>query len=115
MDLEEFRQRCLGKPGTTEDMPFGPGALVFKVAGKMFALAHLDGFMSVNLKCDPGRAVQLREEHEGILPGYHMNKKHWNTVRMDGSVKDALVVELLDHSYALVRGSLPHKEQRRLE
>jgi predicted DNA-binding protein (MmcQ/YjbR family) len=115
MDLEEFRQRCLRKPGTTEELPFGPGALVFKVAGKMFALAHLDGFASVNLKCDPERAVQLREEHEGIRPGYHMNKKHWNTVRMDGSVKDALVVELLDHSYALVRSSLPRNMQARLE
>jgi predicted DNA-binding protein (MmcQ/YjbR family) len=109
MNIETFRQLCLQKPGATEETPFGPDTLVFKVAGKMFALTDLDTFASVNLKCDPERALELREEHEGILPGYHMNKVHWNTVRTDGSVKDALVRELLDHSYALVVASLPKK------
>ncbi|MBS1548154.1 MAG: MmcQ/YjbR family DNA-binding protein [Bacteroidetes bacterium] len=114
MNIETFRQLCLQKPGVTEETPFGPDTLVFKVAGKMFALTGLDTFASVNLKCDPERAVELREEHEGILPGYHMNKRHWNTVLTDGSVKDTLVRELLDHSYALVVASLPKKTRDRL-
>ena len=115
MNIERFRAWCLQKPGVTEETPFGPDTLVYKVAGKIFAITDLNAFESVNLKCDPERAVELREEHQGITPGYHMNKKHWNTVRMDGSVKDALVVELLDHSYALVRRSLPRNMQARLE
>ena len=84
--------------------------MVFKVANKMFALTDVDLFTSVNLKCDPEWAVQLREEYDGsILPGYHMNKTHWNTVVMDGSVGDKLVKELIDHSYELVVNSLPKK------
>ena len=84
--------------------------MVFKVANKMFALTDVDLFTSVNLKCDPEWAVQLREEYDGsILPGYHMNKMHWNTVVMDGSVGDKLVKELIDHSYELVVNSLPKK------
>jgi predicted DNA-binding protein (MmcQ/YjbR family) len=115
MNIEQFRQLCLEKPGTTEETPFGPDTLVFKVAGKIFALAGMEPFTSINLKCDPERAVELRELHAGILPGYHMNKKHWNTVLMDGSVRDALVKELLEHSYALVVASLPKKTQAQLE
>jgi predicted DNA-binding protein (MmcQ/YjbR family) len=95
-------------------MPFGPDTLVFKVCGKIFALTDLDTFSSVNLKCDPARAVELREENAGITPGYHMNKQHWNTVSTDGSVKDALLMELLDHSYALVVASLPRKMREEL-
>ncbi len=114
MNIERFRQLCLEKPGTTEETPFGPDTLVFKVAGKMFALTDLNTFESVNLKCDPERAIELREYHEGITPGYHMNKQHWNTVLADGSVKDALIRELLDHSYALVVASLPKKVQAEL-
>ncbi len=109
MNIEEFRELCLRRPGVTEETPFGPRTLVFKVCGKMFALTDMDSFESVNLKCDPERAVQLREEHGGILPGYHMNKQHWNTVLMDGSVRNDLVRELLDHSYGLVVASLPKK------
>ncbi|MEO8734128.1 MAG: MmcQ/YjbR family DNA-binding protein [Flavobacteriales bacterium] len=111
MNIENFRQRCLEKPGTTEETPFGPDTLVFKVMGKVFALTDLNTFESVNLKCDPERAVELREKHEGITPGYHMSKVHWNTILTDGSVKDALIRELLDHSYSLVVASLPKKVQ----
>ncbi|MCC6841341.1 MAG: MmcQ/YjbR family DNA-binding protein [Flavobacteriales bacterium] len=114
MNIERFRELCLSKPGVTEETPFGPDTLVFKVMGKVFALAGMEEFSSVNLKCDPERAVELREEHEGITPGYHMNKKHWNTVATDGRIKDALVRELLDHSYGLVVASLPKKVQGRL-
>ena len=115
MNIETFRELCLKKPGTTEETPFGPDTLVFKVMGKMFALTDLNTFESVNLKCDPERAVELREEHEGITPGWHMNKVHWNTVLTDGSVKDALLRELLDHSYALVVASLSKKVQVELQ
>ena len=115
MNIETFRQLCLEKPGTTEGTPFGPDTLVFKVMGKLFALTDIHNFESVNLKCDPERAVELREEHEGIIPGYHMSKVHWNTVTTDGSLKDALFRELLDHSYELVVASLPKKLQAELK
>ncbi|MGV9011922.1 MAG: MmcQ/YjbR family DNA-binding protein [Flavobacteriales bacterium] len=114
MNIEQFRQLCLDKPGTTEETPFGPDTLVLKVMGKMFALTDLDSFESVNLKCEPERAVALREEHDGITPGYHMSKVHWNTVTTDGRVKDSLIRELLDHSYALVVAALPKKVRAEL-
>lgn len=114
MNIEIFRELCLGKPGVTEETPFGPDTLVFKVKGKMFALTDLNSFAMVNLKCDPERAIELREHHEGITPGWHMSKVHWNSVATDGSVKDALIRELLDHSYALVVASLPKKVQAEL-
>lgn len=109
MTLEQFRAHCLKKPGFSEDLPFGPDVLVFRVAGKMFALMDVDTFVSVNLKCDPERAVELREQYPGITPGYHMNKQHWNTVLTDDSVPGKLLLELADHSYELVRNSLPKK------
>ncbi|MEZ4739835.1 MAG: MmcQ/YjbR family DNA-binding protein [Flavobacteriales bacterium] len=109
MTLEQFRAHCLKKPGFSEDLPFGPDVLVFRVAGKMFALMDVDTFVSVNLKCDPERAVELREQYPGITPGYHMNKQHWNTVLTDDSVPGKLLLELADHSYELVRDSLPKK------
>ena len=115
MNIERFRELCLEKPGTTEETPFGPDTLVFKVMGKIFALTDLNTFESVNLKCDPERAVVLREENQGISPGYHMSKLHWNTVTTDGSVKDALMQDMLDHSYALVVASLPKKVQAELK
>jgi predicted DNA-binding protein (MmcQ/YjbR family) len=114
MDLDRFRQHCLRLPSATEETPFGPDVLVFKVAGKLFALAPLDLFESVNLKCDPERAVELRAGFPGITPGYHMNKVHWNTVACDGSVPDRLILELVDHSYDLVRASLPKKVREAL-
>ena len=110
MNVEEFRVYCLGKPLVTEEFPFDETTLVFKVAGKMFALTGLDDpEFKVNLKCDPDRSVVLREEYESIRPGWHMNKKHWNTVHVDGSFPEELFVELIDHSYALVVKSLPKK------
>ncbi|MFK8164854.1 MAG: MmcQ/YjbR family DNA-binding protein [Lewinella sp.] len=111
MMLDELRDYCLAKAAVTEELPFGPDTLVFKVAGKMFALTGLDEVdLRVNLKCDPERSVQLRERHEEIKPGWHMNKKHWNTVYIeDGDLRDELVYELIDHSYELVKSSLTKK------
>ena len=109
MDIESYREYCLAKTGVTEELPFGPDALVFKVMGKMFALADLDAFESVNLKCDPERAIELREQYSAVKPGYHMNKKHWNTVMMDGSLSNELIRELTDHSYDLVVSKFPKK------
>lgn len=111
MTLPFFREYCLSKPGCTEDTPFDANTLCFRIGGKMYALVDIDLFESVNLKCDPERAVELRELNEGIIPGYHMNKKHWNTVKLDGSVPDPLILELVDHSYELVLRSLPKKIQ----
>ena len=79
MNIEEYREYCIGKPGVTEGFPFDLNTLVFKVMGKMFALTNVDLFVSINLKCDPDYAIELREQYEGIKPGYHMSKKHWNT------------------------------------
>lgn len=101
--------------GTEEGLPFGEETLVFKVMGKMFALTDIGSFASVNLKCDPEKAVELREQHAAVIPGYHMNKKHWNTVLMDGTVPDRLVKEWIDDSYRLVVASLPKKTQKELE
>ncbi|WP_017730247.1 MmcQ/YjbR family DNA-binding protein [Nafulsella turpanensis] len=109
MHIEAFREFCLHLPGATEDFPFGEETLVFKVGGKMFALTDMDTFESINLKCEPEKAVELREQYEGVLPGYHMNKKHWNTVLTDGSVPDVLLKEWIRDSYELVVQSLPKK------
>lgn len=109
MNIEDFREYCIAKTAVTEEFPFDEVTLVFKVAGKMFALTGLDKDFSINLKCDPERAIELREEHPAIQPGWHMNKKHWNTVYVDGSLKDDLLKELIDHSYELVVKSLSKK------
>lgn len=114
MNIEFFRNYCIQKPGVTEEFPFGENTLVFKVMGKMFALADVDSFESINLKCEPEKAIELRETHEGVNPGYHMNKKHWNTVEMDGSLPDQFVIELIDHSYDLVVKGLPKKAREAL-
>ncbi|HEY9184772.1 MAG TPA: MmcQ/YjbR family DNA-binding protein [Salegentibacter sp.] len=117
MDIETFRNYCISKKGVTEELPFGPDTLVFKVMGKMFALAALDKVpLFVNLKCDPERAMELRETYEShILPGYHMNKKNWNSLILDGQINPSLVFELTDHSYDLVVQGLPKKLQQELE
>jgi predicted DNA-binding protein (MmcQ/YjbR family) len=108
MDLAQFREYCLSKPHATEGTPFGPDVLVFKVGGKMFALAALDEVpTTVNLKCDPDWALELRDRYEQVRPGYHMNKKHWNTVEIDGGVPEAELRKIIDHSYELVIKSLP--------
>ena len=118
MDLAQFREYCLSKPRATEGTPFGPDVLVFKVAGKMFALAALDEMpTTVNLKCDPDWALELRDRYEQVRPGYHMNKKHWNTVEIEGSIPDAELRKMIDHSYELVVEHLPKAargNQRRL-
>lgn len=115
MTLEQFRAFCIGKPGVEEGLPFGPDTLVFKVGGKMFALTGIDSFDYINLKCDPERALELREVYEAIRPGYHMSKKHWNSVYMDGTLNDQFILELTDHSYKLVFNSLPKKVRQELE
>ena len=108
MDLEQFREYCLSKPDTTEGIPFGPDVLVFKVSGKIFALAALDEVPpTVNLKCDPELALDLRDRYEQVRPGYHMNKKHWNTVEIEGGIPDLELRKMIDHSYELVIKRLP--------
>jgi predicted DNA-binding protein (MmcQ/YjbR family) len=114
MDIESFREYCLSKPGATEDTPFGEDVLVFKVAGKMFALAPLDEITATaNLKCDPDLALELRDRYDQVQPGYHMNKKHWNTVEIDSGMPDSELRKMVDHSYDLVVERLP-KAKRKL-
>ncbi|QEH42346.1 MmcQ/YjbR family DNA-binding protein [Chitinophaga sp. XS-30] len=115
MNLEKYRDFCLSLPGTDEAFPFGETTLVFNVMGKMFALLDIDGFESVNLKCDPEEAIELRERYEGVIPGYHMNKKHWNTVSFDGSIPDKLLLEWTKNSYDLVVAGLPKKVREALQ
>ncbi len=109
MDVEAIRAYCLTKKGIEEGFPFGDTTLVIKVGGKIFVLLNLEGDPSMNLKCDPDKAIDLREANPAILPGYHMNKKHWNTVVLDGSLPQKLILEMIDHSYDLVFQSLPVK------
>jgi predicted DNA-binding protein (MmcQ/YjbR family) len=104
MDIEMLNEYCAGKPDVTEGFPFGDDTLVFKVKNRMFALANLEGDLRINLKCDPEYAIELREQYPCIIPGYHMNKKLWNTIIVDGSVSDKLIFSLIDHSYDLVAG-----------
>jgi len=113
MDLAQFREYCLSKPRATEDTPFGPDVLVFKVGGKMFALAALDDVpTTVNLKCDPDLALDLRDRYDEVRPGYHMNKKHWNTVEIQGAIPYVELRKMIDHSYDLVAKSLPKPRAR---
>jgi predicted DNA-binding protein (MmcQ/YjbR family) len=115
MTADELRDLCLSFMGTEETFPFSPGTSVFKVAGKVFALAPLDTEpLAVGLKCDPGLAEQLREAHSAITPGYHLNKRHWNTVLLDGSLGDQIVVDMVEDSYDLVVSGLPKMRQRAL-
>ena len=108
MDAVEFREYCLRKPKATEGTPFGETVLVFKVAGKMFALMSLDEVpATANLKCDPDLALELRDRYEQVRPGYHMNKKHWNTVEIEGGIPETELRKMIDHSYELVVRSLP--------
>jgi len=102
MNIEQLREYCLSFPDVTEHFPFDETTLVFKVNGKMFALTDLEGPLSVNLKCNPEKAMELREQYPAVTPGYHMNKVHWNTVEIDGSISDKLIIEWIDHSYRLI-------------
>ena len=116
MDIEDFREYCIVKRGVTEEFPFGPETLVFKVMGKVFALLPLDDIpFRANLKCDPERAIALREEYEGfVIAGYHMNKAHWNTLYLE-NLSPALVRQLIDHSYDLVVAGLTKKLRAELD
>lgn len=113
--LADLRAACAAKPGSREELPFGPDTLVFKVGGKMFALCTLDREpLRVNLKCDPELAELLRGGYDAITPGWHMNKRHWNSVILDGSLPDGLVEEMIDDSYALVVKGLSRAQREAL-
>lgn len=119
MTLDSFLQYCLSKPGVTEDYPFEGECAWLKVGGKMFALVNItemkmgdeivSPFHFANLKCEPEKAIELRESHEEITPGWHMSKKHWNTIYFNGSLKDSIIKEMIDHAYELVVNKLPKK------
>lgn len=111
MDIESFQQYCLSLPETTEEFPFGPDTLVYKVRGKMFALANLEIFDSINLKCDPENAIELREQYPAVTPGYHMNKKHWNSIAIDHSISDKILKSWIQHSYDLVLSGMPKRKK----
>jgi len=116
MNLEHFRTYCLEKKGVTEEFPFDENTLVFKVMGKMFSATNLQReVFTVNLKCDPEWAIELREEHQDILPGFHMNKKHWNTIQMEGELKGKLIIKMIDHSYDRVVLGMTKKLRTELE
>jgi predicted DNA-binding protein (MmcQ/YjbR family) len=105
---------CLAKPGVVEEYPFGAEVTVFKVGGKIFALLPVDGAPRISLKCDPVWADILRQTYTGVIPGYHLNKRHWNTVSVDEDVPETEVLEMIDHSYELVVKSLPRKQREHL-
>jgi predicted DNA-binding protein (MmcQ/YjbR family) len=118
MNIQQFYEFCLSKKGVTEHFPFDEETLVFKVGGKMFCLTSLkeweNGTPSLNLKCDPDRAEELRSEYDAIIPGWHMSKKHWNTVAFNSDVSDKMMRELINHSYELVFNSLTKKNQKEI-
>jgi predicted DNA-binding protein (MmcQ/YjbR family) len=116
MNLESLRDYCLTFPGVTEELPFGPDALVFKVMGKMFLLTPLDeNSLSFNVKCDPEKAEELRATYPDVRPGYHMSKKHWNTVHVTGSISSDLLFSWVQDSYNLVAGSLTKAAKQELQ
>ncbi len=112
INLELIREYCISKNMVTESLPFDNDTLVFKVAGKIFALMSLSGNFGLNLKCDPERAIDLREQYSEITPGYHMNKTHWNTLLLTGNLPEKLIFELIDHSYDIIVKSLPLKVRK---
>ncbi len=114
LDIETYRNYCIAKKGVIEEFPFDNETLVFKVCGKMFALSNVNNFRSINLKCDPEEAVDLRERYDAVQPGYHMNKQHWNTIIIDGSLPLKFLCEQIDNSYNLVVKSLPKKVRETL-
>ncbi|TVR15768.1 MAG: MmcQ/YjbR family DNA-binding protein [Balneolaceae bacterium] len=112
MNIEQYRSFCLSLPGATEDLPFDENTLCFKVMGKIFSICDIDEFESINLKCEPIKAIELRETYpDDVIPGYHMNKKHWNTVMMDSNLPDKMIEEWLTDSYNLVVAKLPKKSR----
>lgn len=115
MDSRRLRDLCLAMPGCEETFPFGPETSVFKVAGKMFALSRLQGTpLRVSLKCEPALAEALRDAHAAVTPGYHLNKRHWNTVALDGSLAERAIEDMIEDSYDLVVGALPRPTRRAL-
>jgi predicted DNA-binding protein (MmcQ/YjbR family) len=114
MTLDHFREYCLSFKGTTEELPFDENTLVFKVLGKMFALCNMMSFEFTNLKCDPEKAVNLREEHAEITPAWHMNKKHWNSVSFMGDLSDQQIENWIEDSYNLVVKNMPKKLREQL-
>lgn len=115
MNIEEYREFCLSKPGVSEGFPFDNKTLVFKVMGKIFALTDVDEFVGINLKCDPEYAFELREKYEGVIAGYHMSKKHWNTVSTSSDVSDKTLRHFINHSYELVVSKLTKKQKEELK
>jgi predicted DNA-binding protein (MmcQ/YjbR family) len=116
MNVEEIREYCIAKPGVTESLPFNDTALVFKVAGKMFALLDLsEDRRGISLKCDPELAIELREQHPEVTPAYHFNKQHWNSVDIAGSAPERKIREWIDHSYETVVQGLNKKDRNRLD
>jgi len=115
MNIEDFRLYCLSKPGVTEGFPFDETTLVFKLMGKMFVLTDTEDDFSIALKCDPEGAIELRESYPAVQPGYHMNKTHWNTITVDGSMSDKILIELINHSYDLIKTGLTKKLKVELE
>lgn len=112
VDIENIREYCLKKQAVTENLPFDNDTLVFKVGGKIFALLSLNGNFGLNLKCNPDKALELREQYSDITPGYHMNKNHWNTLFLNGKLQNKLVFELIDHSYEIVKQGLTFKVKK---
>ncbi len=115
MNSETIRDYCISKKGVTEQFPFDDTTLVFKVMGKIFALMNLDGNLSINLKCNPALAIELRERFQSVLPGWHMNKTHWNTIIIDGNIPSKLIYEWIDHSYSIVAEKLTLILKKELE
>lgn len=114
MNIELLREYCLKKKFATEELPFNEDSPVYKVMGKIFMIANLVPPVSINLKCDPEKAVELREEYECVKPGYHMNKMHWNTIELSGPVPDKLILEWVDHSYELVAKGLKKQDREKI-
>lgn len=116
MNIEEYRTFCLSLKGAEESMPFDDKALVFSVGGKMFSLTNnIDNFDLINVKCDPEEAVDFRERYQAVIPGYHMNKKHWNSIRMDQSIPDEQIKIWIENSYQIILSKLPKKVKKELK
>lgn len=109
MNIEDLRDFCLSFPSVEESFPFDESTIVFKVKGKVFCLTNIDNFELVNVKCNPEKALELREQFDAVIPGYHMNKKHWNSLLMDGSLSVDFIKEGITHSYELIVAALPKK------
>jgi len=115
MDMETLHEYCMSKPGTTAGFPFGETVLVYKVGNKMYLLASLNDGDRMNVKCDPEKAIELREQYSEVQPGYHMNKANWNTVFLNGSLTHKQIIEMIDESYQLIAASLPRKIQAEIK